>query len=75
MTDDQRRHMLLRLCEDDGVVRAGGMHHGTDYPCTGSAHFAGAHLFCTNPMHNSYGLSRADLLAKPGWPCSAVQRR
>jgi len=27
------------------------MHHGKDYACTGSAHFAGAHIRCTNPRH------------------------
>lgn len=40
----------LALC-DDGVVRGGVMHHGTDYPCTGGAHYAGKHIRCTSPAH------------------------
>jgi hypothetical protein len=40
-----------RLCDDDGIVRQGAMHHGTDYPCTGHAHFAGEHYRCTSPAH------------------------
>lgn len=43
--------MDARLCEDDGMVRGGIMHAGTDYFCTGSAHFAGQHIRCTNPRH------------------------
>lgn len=41
-----------RLCDDDGVVRAGVMHDGEDYPCTGSAHFDGVQIECTNPIHD-----------------------
>jgi len=41
----------MALCDIDGVVRSGAMHHGTDYPCTGSAHFAGAHIRCSSPFH------------------------
>jgi hypothetical protein len=40
-----------RLCDDDGIVRQGAMHHGTNYPCTGHAHFAGEHYRCTSPAH------------------------
>jgi hypothetical protein len=40
-----------RLCDDDGIVRRGLMHHGTDYTCTGHAHFAGAHYRCESPAH------------------------
>ena len=43
--------MALRLCDEDGVVRKGAMHHGTDYPCTGHAHFAGEHIICSTPIH------------------------
>lgn len=43
--------MDARLCEDDGMVRGGFMHHGADYFCTGSAHHAGQHIRCTNPRH------------------------
>lgn len=43
--------MSMQLCDDDGVVRGGAMHHGTDYPCTGHAHFAGEHIYCTGPAH------------------------
>lgn len=40
-----------RLCDDDGIVRRGAMHHGTDYPCTGHAHFAGEHIKCSSGAH------------------------
>lgn len=43
--------MALRLCDEDGVVRKGAMHHGTDYPCTGHAHFSGEHIICATPIH------------------------
>ena len=39
------------LCDDDGIVRRGAMHHGTDYQCTSHAHFAGEHIRCTSPAH------------------------
>lgn len=42
---------MISLCGSDGMVRSGAMHHGTDYPCTGGAHFAGAHIVCANPLH------------------------
>ncbi|MCA1570074.1 MAG: hypothetical protein LC798_07080 [Chloroflexi bacterium] len=45
-------HYVHALCDDDGVVRSGAMHHGTDYPCTGHAHFAGYHIRCTSPAHH-----------------------
>lgn len=40
-----------QLCDADGMVRRGAMHHGTDYFCTGHAHHAGMHIRCTNPIH------------------------
>lgn len=43
--------MEARLCEHDGIVRGGPMHHGTDYRCTSHAHYAGQHIRCTNPVH------------------------
>lgn len=43
--------MALRLCDEDGIVRKGAMHHGTDYECTGHAHFAGEHIICATPFH------------------------
>lgn len=43
--------MAAALCDDDGIVRGGAMHHGTDYPCTGHAHFAGEHIRCTSGGH------------------------
>jgi hypothetical protein len=43
--------MAGRLCDDDRMVRRGAMHHGTDYLCTGHAHFQGHHIRCTNPAH------------------------
>lgn len=43
--------MSARLCDDDGIVRRGPMHHGTDYTCTGHAHFAGDHIRCESPAH------------------------
>ena len=60
MSDDFT--MALKLCDDDGIVRSGAMHHGTDYPCTGSAHFAGEHIECISPAHPGAGLP-PDLLA------------
>lgn len=48
---DDPSTMDLQLCDDDGIVRRGAMHHGTDYPCTGHAHFGGKHLRCTGPAH------------------------
>lgn len=39
------------LCDDDGIVRSGPMHHGTDYPCTGHAHHDGHHIRCTSAGH------------------------
>lgn len=42
-----------RLCDVDGIVREGVMHHGTDYPCTGSAHYEGLEIRCTNPLHEA----------------------
>lgn len=41
----------FQLCDDDGWVRRGSMWKGTDYACTGHAHFAGEHICCTNPVH------------------------
>lgn len=43
--------MSARLCDDDGIVRSGAMHHGTDYTCTGHAHFAGEHIRCSSAGH------------------------
>jgi hypothetical protein len=43
--------MALRLCDEDGIVRKGAMHHDTDYPCTGHAHFSGEHVICATPIH------------------------
>lgn len=43
--------MEARLCDDDGIVRRGAMHHGTDYPCTGHAHYAGEHIKCISQAH------------------------
>lgn len=41
----------IQLCDDDGIVRKGRFHSGTDYPCTGGAHFADKHIRCTSPSH------------------------
>lgn len=43
--------MAARLCDDDGIVRRGAMHHGTDYACTGHAHYAGEHIRCVSAGH------------------------
>ena len=45
--------MGTKLCDDDGIVRRGAMHHGTDYTCTGHAHFGGEHIECLSPAHNT----------------------
>jgi hypothetical protein len=50
MSDDPYT-MSAKLCDDDGIVRGGSRHDGRDYPCTGHAHFAGEHLYCTSPAH------------------------
>lgn len=55
--------MAAKLCDPDGIVRKGVMHHGTDYPCTGHAHFAGDHIVCTSVGH----LSDADLDRLLAW--------
>lgn len=43
----------MDLCDPDGVVRRGVMHLGTDYPCTGHAHWAGEHIRCTTAIHRT----------------------
>lgn len=43
------------LCDPDGIVRKGPMHHGVDYPCTGHAHYAGQHIACTTAIHTADG--------------------
>jgi hypothetical protein len=43
--------MGLALCDADGIVRSGAMHHGTNYNCTGGAHYDGAHIRCTSAAH------------------------
>ena len=43
--------MEFPLCDADGIVRKGAMHHGTDYICTSHAHFGGEHIRCTTPFH------------------------
>lgn len=43
--------MAAVLCDDDGIVRGGVMHHGTDYLCTGHAHIAGEHVRCLSAGH------------------------
>jgi len=49
---DPSWNLGLELCDTDGTVRAGyPFHDGIDYPCTGSAHFAGKHIPCSNPIH------------------------
>jgi hypothetical protein len=44
--------MEFPLCDEDGIVRKGAMHHGTDYRCTTHAHFGGEHIRCTSPAHS-----------------------
>lgn len=39
------------LCDDDGIVRGGLLHHGKDYVCTGHAHVNGMHIRCLSPGH------------------------
>jgi hypothetical protein len=56
-SDEDPYTMSARLCDDDGIVRGGAMHHGTDYPCTGHAHFAGEHIRCSSAGHPG-GLTR-----------------
>lgn len=45
----------LKLCEDNGIVREGSSRFwkGTDYNCSGGAHFAGMHIRCTSPAHQA----------------------
>lgn len=45
--------MELKLCDNDGIVRSGAMHRGTDYECAGHAHYAGEHIRCTSPAHDA----------------------
>lgn len=51
METDKTYTMSAKLCDDDGIVRGGAMHHGTDYLCTGHAHYAGEHIQCSSPAH------------------------
>lgn len=51
--DDDPYTLSAKLCDDDGIVRRGAMHHGIDYPCTGHAHFAGEHIECISEAHPS----------------------
>lgn len=51
-TDDQTFDAEFPLCDPDGVVRRGALHHGTDYICTGHAHYAGRHIRCSTPFHD-----------------------
>ena len=50
---DHWEQMDARLCDDDGIVRRGPMHHGVDYQCTGHAHWAGYHITCISPAHQA----------------------
>lgn len=45
--------MGLTLCDDKGIVRSGRFHKGTDYNCTGGAHYAGEHIRCTSSAHGA----------------------
>jgi len=38
------------LCDDNGIITAGP---GVGWPCTGSLHYAGEHLRCTSPAHDT----------------------
>ena len=49
--DDDPYTTAMPLCDDDGIVRGGAMHHGTDYPCTGHAHHGGHHVRCMSAGH------------------------
>jgi hypothetical protein len=68
--------MEATLCGDDGIVRGGSMHHGTDYPCTGHAHKYGEHIRCTSPAHDPVASGpvavRSDDLGGPPWPDGLV---
>ncbi len=63
--DDDPFTAAARLCDDDGIVRKGLMHHGTNYTCTGHAHFAGEHYRCLSPAHGGFPGPLLDALA-PG---------
>lgn len=43
--------MWATLCDEDGIVRSGVMHHGKDYVCTGHAHYVGEHIWCSSSAH------------------------
>lgn len=40
------------LCNNGTVTKNNPMWHGTDYACTGSAHYAGEHIYCTDRSHH-----------------------
>lgn len=65
--------MALALCDDDGIVRSGAMHHGTDYQCTGHAHYAGEHIRCISPGHPN-GMPRDVLNVLQHDPVAALRR-
>jgi hypothetical protein len=59
----------FQLCDNDGWVRRGAMHHGEDYLCTSHAHFAGMHIRCTSPAHApKVYVSSAFNYVGPGFP-------
>jgi hypothetical protein len=65
----------FQLCDDDGTVRRGAMHHGTAYPCTSHAHYAGMHIRCTSPAHQQPRLTQQQgtaILAQAGPPAGAT---
>lgn len=57
----------INLCDPDGVVRRGAMHHGQDYPCTGHAHWSGYHIRCTTPVHGQGPVSVIGFMPKGGF--------
>ncbi len=53
--------MEVQLCNDEGIVCRGPMHHGTDYICTGHAHYSGEHIRCSSPAHVKNNKTVVDL--------------
>jgi len=39
------------LCDNGIVTKSRPMWHGNDYICTGSAHYAGEHIKCSDIVH------------------------
>lgn len=64
--------MGMALCDATGYVRSGAMWHGTDYQCTGHAHFGGEHIECTNMVGHARSANSPFAVDVPKAPAPAA---